>query len=429
MINGLSSGTRLGRYEIRSQIGAGGMGEVYLAQDTKLDRKVALKILPADVVANKDRMRRFVQEAKSAAALNHPNIAHVYEIDEVDGQHFIAMEFVDGQTLRLRLKGTGLRLGEALDVTTQIASALAAAHRAGIIHRDLKPENVMLTPEGYVKVLDFGLAKLTEHPAANSAVSTLIDTEPGMIIGTAQYMSPEQARGLEMDARTDIWSLGVVLYEMITGHIPFEGATKSDMIASILDREPRPLTSHSPDLPSELWRIVKKALRKDREERYQTIKDLGLDVKNLRREMELEPELDCAKRPPFYTLRSSAGHRHVPGATSRIERRVYCQRDQAPQDRVPCCLGSGNPDVGRAGLRNLQIRESAECIFHFNEADQADEQWQSRLLGDIARWQVCGPRGKRKRRNQPLDAAGSYVEQRADRAAQREMVSRGNFLA
>src|SRR2546428_5658646 len=305
----LPAGTKLGRYEIRSKIGAGGMGEVYLAQDTKLDRKVALKILPADVVANKDRMRRFVQEAKSAAALNHPNIAHVYEIDEVDGQHFIAMEFVDGQTLRLRLKGTGLRLGEALDVTTQIASALAAAHRAGIIHRDLKPENVMLTPESYVKVLDFGLAKLTEHPAANSAVSTLINTEPGMIIGTAQYMSPEQARGLEMDARTDIWSLGVVLYEMITGHIPFEGATKSDMIASILDREPRPLTSHSPDLPSELWRIVKKALRKDREERYQTIKDLGLDVKNLRREMELEAELEYSAQPALTSGTATSGRR------------------------------------------------------------------------------------------------------------------------
>src|SRR5256884_7026895 len=234
----LAAGTKLGRYEIRSQLGAGGMGEVYLAQDTKLDRKVALKILPAEVATNQDRMRRFVQEAKAAAALNHPNIAHIYEIGEADGVNFIAMEFIDGQTLRLRLKLAGLRLGEALDVTTQIASALAAAHRAGIIHRDLKPENVMLTAEGCVKLLDFGLAKLTEHPAANSAVPTLINTEPGMIIGTTQYMSPEQARGLEMDTRTDIWSLGVVLYEMITRHAPFEGATKSDMIASILEREP-----------------------------------------------------------------------------------------------------------------------------------------------------------------------------------------------
>src|SRR6266571_433659 len=292
----LAAGTKLGRYEIRSLLGAGGMGEVYLAEDTRLHRKVALKILPADLAANQDRMRRFDQEATAAAALNHPNIAHIYEIGEADGVHFIAMEFIDGDTLRLRLK-RGMRLGQVLDVTTQAASALAAAHRAGIIHRDLKPENVMLTSEGYVKVLDFGLAKLTERRIADSAASTLIGTDPGMIIGTAQYMSPEQARGLDMDARTDIWSLGVMLYEMITGHVPFEGATKSDMIASILEREPRPLASHLPNLPPELWRIVRKALRKDREERYQTIKDLGLDVKNLRREMELEAELEYSAQP------------------------------------------------------------------------------------------------------------------------------------
>ena len=304
----IAAGTKLGRYEIRAKIGEGGMGEVYLAEDTQLHRKVALKILPAEVAANRDRMRRFNQEATSAAALNHPNIAHIYEIGEADGVHFIAMEFIDGVTLRLRLK-RGMRLGDALDVTTQIASALAAAHRAGIIHRDLKPENAMLTAEGYVKVLDFGLAKLTEHPAANSAASTLINTDPGMIIGTAQYMSPEQARGLDMDARTDIWSLGVVLYEMVAGRTPFEGATKSDMIASILEREPRPLTSHSPDLPTELWRIVKKALRKDQEERYQTIKDLGLDVKNLRREMELEAELEYSAQPALISGTATSGRR------------------------------------------------------------------------------------------------------------------------
>ena len=293
----LEAGARLGRYEIRSKIGEGGMGEVYSALDVQLDRIVALKFLPDEVASNSERLRRFVQEAKAAATLNHPNIAHVYEIGEWEGVKFIAMEHVEGDTLRLRLKTAGVRLGEALDVTMQIASALTAAHRAGIIHRDLKPENVMMTREGYVKVLDFGLAKLTEQPATNSDASTLIGTDPGMIIGTAQYMSPEQARGLEMDARTDTWSLGVVLYEMITGHPPFEGATKSDMIASILNREPRPLTSHSPDLPAELWRIVRKALRKDREERYQTIKDFGLDVKNLRREMDLEAELEYSAQP------------------------------------------------------------------------------------------------------------------------------------
>src|SRR3989441_876672 len=311
----LAAGTKLGRYETRSLLGAGGMGEVYLAEDTRLHRNVALKILPADLAANQDRMRRFVQEAKAAAALNHPNIAHIYEIGEADGVHFIAMEFIDGDTLRLRLS-RGMRLGQVLDVTTQAASALAAAQRSGIIHRDLKPENVMLTSEGYVKVLDFGLAKLTERPIADSAASTLIGTDPGMIIGTAQYMSPEQARGLDMDARTDIWSLGVMLYEMITGHVPFEGATKSDIIASILEREPQPLISHSPDLPTELWRIVRKTLRKDREERYQTIKDLGLDVKNLRREMELEAELEYSAQPALTSGTATSGRRStLSGAT------------------------------------------------------------------------------------------------------------------
>ncbi|MGI9069593.1 MAG: protein kinase domain-containing protein [Pyrinomonadaceae bacterium] len=293
----IGAGTKLGRYEIRSKLGEGGMGVVYLARDIQLDRIIALKFLPVEVASNSERMRRFVQEAKAAATLNHPNIAHIYEIGEWEGTRFIAMEHIEGETLRLRVKRESVRLGEALDVATQIASALTAAHRAGIIHRDMKPENVMLAPEGYVKVLDFGLAKLTEQPATNSDASTLIGTDPGMIMGTAQYMSPEQARALDTDARTDIWSLGVVLYEMITGHAPFEGATKSDMIASILEREPRPLSSHSPHLPPELWRIIKKALRKDREERYQTMKDFGLDVKNLRREMEIEAELECSAQP------------------------------------------------------------------------------------------------------------------------------------
>src|SRR2546428_1390499 len=253
------------------------MGEVYLAEDTRLHRKVALKILPADLASNQDRMRRFDQEATAAAALNHPNIAHIYEIGEADGVHFIAMEFVDGDTLRLRLK-RGMRLGQVLDVTTQAASALAAAHRAGIIHRDLKPENLMLTSEGYVKVLDFGLAKLTERPIADSAASTLIGTDPGMIIGTAQYMSPEQARGLDVDARTDIWSLGVLLYEMIGGRVPFAGETSSDVIVSILEREPPPLAQFTPETPEVLQWIITKALRKQVDQRYQTAKDLLTDL-------------------------------------------------------------------------------------------------------------------------------------------------------
>src|SRR5438128_5096729 len=214
-------GAKLGRYEIRSKIGEGGMGEVYLAQDTKLDRKVALKILPADVAAHPDRMKRFVQEAKAASALNHPNIITIHEIDETDSVTFIATEFIDGQTLRERMQSAPMKLGEVLDVATQIASALAAAHDAGIVHRDIKPENVMLRRDGIVKVLDFGLAKLTQPsaPAVDTQAATkpLVQTEPGRVMGTVAYMSPEQVRGLELDARTDICSLGVVLYEMLAG--------------------------------------------------------------------------------------------------------------------------------------------------------------------------------------------------------------------
>src|SRR5436853_1693541 len=234
----IAAGAKLGRYEIRSKIGEGGMGEVYLAQDTKLDRKVALKILPADVAAHADRMKRFVQEAKAASALNHPNILTIHEIDQTDSGHFIATEFIDGETLRERLRNAPMKLGEVLDVAAQIASALAAAHAAGIIHRDIKPENVMLRRDGIVKVLDFGLAKLTERLTpdsadAEAATKALVQTEPGVVMGTAIYMSPEQARGLTVDVRTDIFSLGAVLYEMVAGCLPFEGSTSSEVVASI----------------------------------------------------------------------------------------------------------------------------------------------------------------------------------------------------
>src|SRR2546427_10817333 len=223
----LDAGTRLGRYEIRSQLGAGGMGEVYLALDARLDRKVALKVLPADVTAHPDRMKRFVQEAKAASALNHPNIITIHEIDEWgssptvrEGVHFIATEFIDGETLRERLRNAPMKLAEVLDVAAQIASALSAAHAANIVHRDIKPENVMLRQDGIVKVLDFGLAKLTERVPPDSVdteAPTSFKTDAGTVVGTANYMSPEQARAVAVDARTDIFSLGVVLYEMVTG--------------------------------------------------------------------------------------------------------------------------------------------------------------------------------------------------------------------
>ena len=320
----LSAGTNLGRYEIRSKIGEGGMGEVYLAQDTKLDRKVALKILPADVAAHQDRMKRFVQEAKAASALNHPNIITIHEIDQADSVHFIATEFVDGETLRRRMNSEHLKLGKALDVAAQITGALAAAHGAGIIHRDIKPENIMLRSDGIVKLLDFGLAKLTERVKpelvdTEAPTRAVVKTHPGVIMGTVTYMSPEQARGLPVDARTDIWSLGVVLYEMLSGEPPFKGPTTSDILAAVLEREPRPFSAAAQAVPTELRRIVAKALRKDRDERYQTVKDLLLDLRSLKQEIEFQAKMESSVLTVDKTESQAAinvTHSQAPHATS-----------------------------------------------------------------------------------------------------------------
>src|SRR2546429_8964578 len=253
-------GKKLGHYQILSLLGAGGMGEVYLAEDTRLKRKVALKLLPAELTANQDRLRRFEQEAQAASALNHPNIITIHEIGQVDGLNFIVTEFIGGETLRQRMATERMNLGVVLDVATQVASALAAAHAAGIVHRDLKPENIMLRPDGLIKVLDFGLAKLTEPRTSKmdseAATVARVDTKMGAVMGTAQYMSPEQARGLKVDARTDIFSLGVVLYEMLAGRAPFAGQTTTDVLAAILKVEPPPLNQSSPEIPAELERIV-----------------------------------------------------------------------------------------------------------------------------------------------------------------------------
>ncbi len=286
----INVGTQLGHYEISSVLGAGGMGEVYLARDTRLRRNVALKLLPSDLGLNKDRLLRFEQEAFAASALNHPNILTIYEIGQANETRFIAAEFIDGVTLRQRMIDTQMELPEVLDSVVQVASALAAAHQAGIVHRDIKPENIMIRHDGYVKVLDFGLAKLSEsqHHVSDPEAETMhmIKTDPGVVMGTVSYMSPEQVRGREVDERADIWGLGVVIYEMVTGKAPFDGLTTSDVMASILRSEPLPLERFSLSVPAELRRILKKALRKDRAERYQTVKDLMLDLKNLRHEIE-----------------------------------------------------------------------------------------------------------------------------------------------
>ncbi len=293
----LASNKQLGRYRIHSALGAGGMGEVFLAEDTRLNRKVALKILSEKFTVDGDRLKRFEQEAKSASALNHPNIITIYEIGEAEGTNYIATEFIDGKTLRESINEHSLRLSDVLNVAIQVAEALSAAHRAGIVHRDIKPENIMLRHDGYVKVLDFGLAKLTERkeedPESDPDASTqkLVKTNPGVVMGTAAYMSPEQARGLEVDARSDVFSFGIVLYEMISGHAPFEGQTITDILAAIINQEPLPLKSFVPEIPNELQRIVNKTLRKKREQRYQSTGDLSGDLKDLREELNHEVKL------------------------------------------------------------------------------------------------------------------------------------------
>jgi serine/threonine protein kinase/TolB-like protein/Flp pilus assembly protein TadD len=293
-------GKTLGRYQILALLGRGGMGEVYRAKDTMLGREVAIKVLLSAVAEDRNRLLRFEQEARAASALNHPNILTIHEFGQLEGWHFIVSELIEGETLRQRLTRERLRPAALLDIALQITNALEAAHEAGIVHRDLKPENVMLRPDGIVKVVDFGLAKLAElrnaeygmrneetvtlllEPQANppSAIRHPRLTTPGLVMGTVNYMSPEQVRGQELDARSDLFSLGVVLYEMVAGHTPFANATQADVIAAILEKEPPPLVSTQ--LPEPLTWIVAKALRKDRADRYQTARDLRNDLKSLK---------------------------------------------------------------------------------------------------------------------------------------------------
>jgi serine/threonine protein kinase len=307
----LASGQRIDHYQVLSLLGMGGMGEVYLVRDTTLGRQAAIKLLPSRFSKDRDRLRRFQQEARAASALNHPNIITIYELGEFESAQYLATEFIDGETLLQYMNsrsrtvpedggnnGTGMKLSEVLDIAIQLASALGAAHSAKIVHRDIKPTNIMVRPDGYIKVLDFGIAKLTEqfpdgeYIDGDLWVRDLINTTPGEVVGTAGYMSPEQARGLPVDEGTDIWSAGVVLYEMIAGHRPFEGPTRSDVIASILQNDPAPLARDAMQVPAELRRIVMKALRKSRDERYQTVQDLIFDLKSLKLQADLDANLE-----------------------------------------------------------------------------------------------------------------------------------------
>jgi serine/threonine-protein kinase len=293
----LESGTVLGRYEIRSLLGAGGMGEVYLARDTELERTVALKVLPAEVASDQQRMLRFVQEARAASALNHPNIITIHEIGRTESAPFIATEYINGVTLRQRLTDGRMPVKEALEIAAQVAGALTTAHLAGIVHRDIKPENIMVRPDGYVKVLDFGLAKLTEGSITDgsdpdAATLAMINTTPGAIMGTIKYMSPEQARGLRINEQTDIWSLGVVLYEMLTGRLPFEGPTASDILVAILERAPAPLLPQRPEVPAALAELITQALCKKTADRCRTTAEMRERLNEIKRELDFRDSLN-----------------------------------------------------------------------------------------------------------------------------------------
>src|SRR5438034_4827670 len=302
-------GIKIGRYEIRTQISEGGMGQVYLAEEMQLRRHVALKILPPEVASNKDRMRRFTQEAQAAAALNHPHIAHIYEIGEADGLHFIAMEFVDGLTLRQLIHDQHTDLTKLLRYLQQVADGLAKAHTSAIVHRDLKPDNIMVTRDGHAKVLDFGLAKLIEPQQAigtrasgSSEVATALlaqHSSPGTVMGTVGYMSPEQAQGKtnEIDQRSDIFSFGCILFEAATGKKPFEGDSIVKSLHMVVYEPAPPIADLNPSAPAELQRIVRRCLAKDPDERYQSIKEVAIELKELRREMMGAAALDTTVSP------------------------------------------------------------------------------------------------------------------------------------
>ena len=314
--SGLVKGQQLGSYLILDLLGAGGMGEVYLAKDSRLDRTVALKVLSPDISSDKRRMMRFRQEAKVASSLNQPNILTIFEFGEAGSLNFLATEFIDGETLRNYLRGKRLKLDEILDIATQVLAALDAAHDANIVHRDITPENVMIRRRDHVvKVLDFGLAKVTEkrssvlsHQVSDLEAVTEFKTAPGIIMGTINYMSPEQAMAGAVDVRTDIWSTGVMIYEMVAGAIPFSGATSSHTLVQILEKDPAPMTQVTTDpVPDELERIVSKAMAKDPDERYQSAKDMLIDLRRLKKQLDFKAEVDrtsspdTLRRPPVET--------------------------------------------------------------------------------------------------------------------------------
>jgi eukaryotic-like serine/threonine-protein kinase len=364
---GSMAGQAIGHYRIVEMIGRGGMGEVYLAQDMALGRRVALKLLPALFTGDAERLRRFEQEARTASVLSHPNIVTIYEIGRSGAAYFIAEEFIDGLTLGEHMASERLKVSEALDVATQVAGALAAAHAKGVVHRDIKPENIMVLREGYsarrekqIKVVDFGIAKLTEARAPDTQAPTrpMVNTEQGVVIGTASYMSPEQARGEKVDARTDIWSLGVVLYEMLAGVSPFAGERPQEVSASILKDEPPPLPLQ---LPDRLKWIVEKALRKDREERYQTAKEMLSDLRYVREQTGGDESSKERSSPT-----ELAGVAATAGGVGRVEAATRVEAGQTG-DAAPRSTSSTEYFVGKI-KRHKRGAVAALVIFLFAAA-------------------------------------------------------------
>ena len=328
---GLTPGQQLAHYEIVSQLGSGGMGEVYLARDTKLDRHIALKLLPAQFAADPERVSRFEREARAASALNHSDIITIHEIGQEDGKHFIATEYIAGETLRQRLNRGPLTLREAIAIARQIVAALAAAHEAGLIHRDIKPENIMIWPDGLVKVLDFGLAKQLHEAPESARVNAVtskatLETDPDLLIGSLNYMSPEQVRRKSLDPRTDLFSVGVVLYEMLGGARPFAGATAAEVCAAILTDDPPPLVS------SPLSDVVSRALAKDRNLRYQTATELQTDL-SAALALPAEPKL-ASWRGPAFALGALAVVLIIVGSWFWISRRGVKARPQTSKQQV-----------------------------------------------------------------------------------------------
>jgi serine/threonine protein kinase len=360
-------GRDIGHYKIRRLLGVGGMGEVYLAEDSLLNRNVALKILPPDIVEHGDRLKRFKQEARASSALNHPNILTIHGFGTENGSSYIVTEFVDGVTLRQKMSEGGLSISETLDTTVQIASALAAAHEAGIVHRDIKPENIMIRRDGIVKVLDFGLAKLTMPTGTESEsgteAKTLYKTEPGLVMGTVAYMSPEQARGVKVDRRTDIWSLGVIVFEMLTAHLPFTGPTQTDVMVAILNKPIPMLEDFMQGAPAELDRIIDKALAKNTDDRYQGIEDMVADLRSLKSRLEFEAELERSRDPRSGKDKAGVGRKEnttriIPAATTK-NAIAPASRDRLSNNRLTMAVaGIALVIFGAVGLYVWQTRTS-----------------------------------------------------------------------